>query len=233
MITAADVFTDVRSLLDDDGSGRYSATADLIPAVNQAIQYLVTVFNSAFEQKKLSPEVLRDLSVTKILDVTGTNTKKADISSITDLWTIFGIEPDPSVTGGDLLEETRNRFATRMTLENWNYVLSDPFSPGTSVAILSDFVQAGYLGPGQYFGDGKLYIMIRPASAFTEDKLGVYYLKNPTKVTTEASQIEFPTSLHSLLVQKTLNALSIQHGPESMYYKITDKDVTQLLQLMV
>jgi len=232
MILASDVFLDVRSLLDDDSSGRYDEAKDLIPAINQAVRYLVIVFNSAFEQKKISPESLRDLSTVAILDVTGTTTKKASLASITDLWTIYGVEPDPSITGSTLVE-SRNKFATRMTLENWNDALADPFSAGTGVSILNDFVRPGYLGPGQYFGDGILYIMIRPASCFTVDKVGIYYLKNPTKVTVAASQIEFPTSLHSLLVDKTLNALSVQHGPESMYYKITDKDVTQLLQLMI
>jgi hypothetical protein len=192
----------------------------------------VAVFNSAFEQKKISPESLRDLSVNKILAVTGTSTKKADLSSITDLWTVYGVEPDPSESA-DLLVESRNRFATRMTLENWNDALADPFSAGTGVSILSDFVRPGYLGPGQYFGDGKLYIMIRPASCFTADKVAIWYLKNPTKVTVNTSQIEFPTSLHSLLVDKTLNAISIQHGPESLYGKITEKEVNQLLQLML
>jgi len=232
MILASDVFSDVRSLLDDDSSGRYDETNDLIPAINQAVRYLVAVFNSAFEQKKISPESLRDLSTVAILDVTGTTTKKADLSSITDLWTIYGIEPAPQETAG-VLVESRNRFASRMTLENWNDSLADPFSAGTGVSILSDFVRPGYLGPGQWFGDGKLYIMIRPASCFTEDKVGVYYLKNPTKVTVSTSQIEFPTSLHSLLVDKTLSAISIQQGPESLYGKITDKEVTQLLQLMI
>lgn len=234
MILASDVFNDVRSFLDDDSSGRYTEVNDLVPAINKAVGYLVTVFNSAFEQKKLSPEVLRDLSITKILAVTGTTTKKCDLSSITDLWTVFGVEPDPVVAGSpELLSESRNRFAGRLTLEQWNDALADPFSPGSGVSILSDFVRAGYLGPGQYFGDNKLYIMIRPASVFTVDKLCLWYLKNPTKVVTGATQVEFPRSLHGLLVDKTLNYLSIQHGPESTYGKVTDKEVTQLIGLMI
>lgn len=234
MILASDVFNDVRSFLDDDSSGRYTEANDLVPALNKAVLYLVTVFNSAFEAKKLSPEVLRDLSTTKVLVVTGTTTKKCDLSSITDLWTIFGVEPSPISAGSPvLLVESVNRFAGRLTLEQWNDALADPFSPGTGVLILSDFVRAGYLGPGQFFGDGKLYIMVRPASVFTVDKLAVWYLKNPTKVLTGSSQIEFPRSLHGLLVDKTLQYLSIQQGPESTYGKVTEKEVTQLLSLMI
>jgi len=242
MILAGDIFNDVLAFLDDDGSGRYNEQKDLVPAINKAVLYLVAVFNSAFEQKKLSPEMLRDLTVNKILPVTGTNTKKCDISSVTDLWTIFGIEPDPAVTGSpDVLDETRNSFATRMTLEQWTASLADPFSPGTGVSILGSFVRPGYLGPGQYFGDGKLYIMIRPASAFTIDKVGIWYLKNPTKVVTGTSQIEFPRNLFGILTDKTLNYLSIQHegsggyksASDTKYGAITDKEVNQLISLMI
>ena len=242
MITASDVFNDVKSLLDDDSSGRYTESADLVPAINMAVLYLVAVFNAAFEAKKISPESLRDLSVVKILPVTGTTTKKADISSITDLWTIFGIEADPSVTGTpSVLSESRNRFATRMTLENWNDSLADPFSAGTGVSIPSEFIRPGYLGPGAYFGDGKLYIMIRPAAAFTENNVGIWYLKNPTKAATGASIIEFPRSLHGLLVQKTLNYMSMQHGgsggyksaSDTKYGSITDQEIKILVNLML
>src|SRR5674476_322631 len=158
MILASDVFLDVKAFLDDDSSGRYNEQNDLVPPINNAILYLVAVFNAAFEAKKISPESLRDLSITKILPVTGITTKKCDLSSITDLWTIFGVEADPIITGSpEVLSESRNRFATRMTLENWNDALADPFSAGTGVSIPSDFVRPGYLGPGAYFSDGKLY----------------------------------------------------------------------------
>ena len=243
MILASDVFFDVKSFLDDDSSGRYSEPKDLVPAINNAVLYLIAVFNAAFEAKKLSPEVLSDLSVNKILPVTGTNTKRCDMSAITDWWTIFGIEPDPIVNGDPaVLQETRNRFAARMTLEQWNDALADPFSPGTGVSILSAFVRPGYLGPGQYYGDGKEYIMVRPGSVFTADNLAIWYLKNPTKVVDGTSQIEFPEVLHGLLVQKTLNYLSMQHESSSgaysqashtKYGSITDSEIKTLVSLMI
>jgi len=242
MILASDVFLDVKAFLDDDSSGRYNEQNDLVPPINNAILYLVAVFNAAFEAKKISPESLRDLSITKILPVTGITTKKCDLSSITDLWTIFGVEADPIITGSpEVLSESRNRFATRMTLENWNDALADPFSAGTGVSIPSDFVRPGYLGPGAYFSDGKLYIMIRPASVFTADKVAIWYLKNPTKIATGATSVEFPKSLHGLLVQKTLNYLSMQHegsggyksASDTKYGSITEQEIKTLVNLML
>jgi hypothetical protein len=244
MILASDVFADVKSFLDDDSSGRYQEQTDLVPAINNAILYLVAVFNAAFEAKKISPESLRDLSITKILPVTGTTTKKCDLSTITDLWTVFGVEADPSIMGSGLsatLSESRNKFATRMTLENWNDALADPFSAGTGVSIPSEFVRPGYLGPGQYLGDGKPYIMIRPAVAFTADYVAIWYLRNPTKIATGATSVEFPRSLHGLLVQKTINYMAMQHegaggyksASDTKYRAITEQEIKTLVSLML
>lgn len=234
-ILASDVFTTVRAILDDDNSGRYTEADDLTPFVNSAINYLVIVFNAAFEQKKLAPESLRELTKTTIVTTTGSgSTKKAVVTSIMPtLWTILGIEPDPEITTGpDTLSMTRNKMATRMTLEAWNDAGSDPFSAGTLQNIPSDFLRPGYLGPGKYFSDTDYHILIRPASMFTVDRAAIWYLKNPTKVTSGSSSIEFPQSVFNFLVEKTLNYLSRQHSPDSKYLAVTDKEITQLVNLI-
>jgi hypothetical protein len=234
-ILASDVFTAVKAILDDDNSGRYSEADDLTPFLNSAINYMVIVLNAAFEQKKASPESLRELTKTAIVTTTGSgSTKKANVTSImTGLWTIFGIEPDPEITTGpDTLSMTRNRWATRMTLEAWNDAASDPFSASSLQSMPADFIRPGYLGPGHYFSDTDYHILIRPASVFTADKVAVWYLKNPTKVTGGASTIEFPQSVYNFLVEKTLNYLSRQHSPDSKYLAVTDKEITQLVNLI-
>ncbi len=234
-ILASDVFTTVRAMLDDDNSGRYSEASDLTPFVNSAVNYLITICNSAFEQKKLAPESLRELTKTAIVTTTGIgSTKQAVVTSImSDLWTVFGIEPDPEISSGpDRLVASRNKWATRMTLETWNDAGSDPFSAGTLQSIPAGFLRPGYLGPGHFTSDTDYQIFIRPASLFVADKVGVWYLKNPTKVTSGASSIEFPQSVFNFLVEKTLNYLSRQHSPDSKYMAVTDKEITQLITLI-
>jgi len=234
-ILASDIFTTVRAMLDDDNSGRYSEASDLTPFVNSAINHLVMVCNAAFEQKKLSPESLRELTKTAIITTTGVgSTKQAVVTSImSELWTILGIEPDPEITTGpDRLVATRNKLATRMTLEAWNDAGSDPFSASTLQSVPADFLRPGYLGPGHYTSDTDYQVLIRPASLFAANKVAVWYLKNPTKVTSGASSIEFPQSVFNLLVEKTLNYLSRQHSPDSKYNAITDKEIMQLITLI-
>ena len=245
MILASAIFDDCLSFLDDDRSNRYDEAKDLVPALNNAILYMVALFNAAFEQKKISPESLRELTYTAILPVTGTTTKKADVTTLmSNLWTIVGIDPDPLITGSspnELLSETRYKWAHRSTLEEWSAVQSDPFSAGTSIAIPSEFVRPSYLGPGHYGGDFAMYVMVRPGSVFTSDKLAVWYLKNPSIAASGTSQIEFPRSIHGMLVQKTLNYLSMQHSgaggyksaSDTKYGTITDKEIQQLASLML
>jgi hypothetical protein len=241
-ILASDIFISVRSFLDDDNSGRYSETLDLVPAINRAVGYLVAVFNTAFDAKKITPESLRELVTTKVLAATGISTKKIDLSTITDLWTILAVAPSPSVTvvtptppavPYDILADTSIRFAKRMTLEEWQDSQADPFSAGTGISIVSDLVKPGYIGPGIYSADTKPYILVRPASIFTTDKAAIFYLKNPTAVVSGSTSIEFPRSLFTLLTEKTLSFISHQHGPESAYPKVTNQEVTNLVSLIL
>lgn len=247
MIAAADLFTAIRSQLDDDNSGRYTdntAAADLPSAVNAAIRYLITVFNVAFEQKKAAPESLRELLRIKIIPVTGSgNVKKADVTDTSDdIWTIVGVEVDPEVLDMDTFSTTpapdifitsASKFAKRLTIEQWSESSVDPFSRGSIQTIPSEFVRTAYLGPGRYMGNNDIYIFIRPSIAFVNsNNIALWYLDNPSEVTSSSSDVEFPMSMFNFIVDKALNYISRQQGPESKLGPVTDKDVTQLISLI-
>ena len=112
-----------------------------------------------------------------ILDciVTG-GTAKALLGSTfnDDTLTIVGVDPNPAVSGSTL-SESLNRFAKRLTLEEWNYAEEDPFAPGTSQTIPSDFQRVCYTGPGNYFDEGEPSLLLRPGSLFSSDpKVGIW-----------------------------------------------------------
>ena len=241
MILASDVFTAIRAHLDDDNSGRYNEVSDLCPVVNAAVKYLVSVFNAAFEQKKFAPENLRELVRVEVVPVTGSgNVKKANITDAgLNVWTIWGVEPSPLYADSttteepDIEYETSNKFADRLTLEQWNDSSEDPFSSGSLQSMPTTFKRAAYMGPGRYFGSADSYILIRPSSVFTNDFVGIWYLTNPTNITSNASHIEFPDSLFNVIVDKSLSYISRQHSPESKLGTITERDVIQIISLMV
>lgn len=241
MILASSIFTQVLNLLDDDDSGRYSETADLVPALNLAVDFVVTLFTAAFEQKRIHMESLSELVKTIILSIAiKTTTVSVDLDSHSvikrdSIWTIIGVDPQPSVDAGSPIKMTDSskKWATKLTLAEWNDSQDDPFAPGTTQSIPSDFQRISYVGPGQFFDDAKEHLLLRPKAYFTAgDKVGLWLLVTPTKVTAGASEIAFPRVLENLLVQKTLQYISMQHGAQSALGVATEKEITQLVNLM-
>jgi len=102
MATVATLGAKVRSMLDDDAvsSSRYDYEKDIIPAMNSAINYLVSVFSAGFESKQIKPEVLHNLIKVLQYDAVVTGVvAKIDITSLsidTDVWRIIGVEPNPT-----------------------------------------------------------------------------------------------------------------------------------------
>lgn len=241
MILASSIFTQVLNLLDDDGSGRYSETTDLVPALNSAVDFVVTLFTAAFEQKRLHMESLSDLVKTIVVSISiGTTAVSIDLDSHAevdrdDIWTIMGVDPQPSVDAGSPIKMTDSakKWATKLTLAEWNDSQDDPFAPGTTQSIPIGFQRISYVGPGQFFDDAKEYLLLRPVTYFAAgDKVGLWILVNPTKATTGSSEIQFPRSLENLLVQKTLQYISMQHGAQSALGVATEKEISQLVNLM-
>lgn len=78
-----------------------------------------------------------------------------------------------------------------------------------------------------------LYLLLRPFSILDANlKVLIYYLRVPTALTLTTSTIDFPVSLHNLIVQKTVNLIAFQHSKDSKYYQVTDKEVKELIALM-
>ena len=247
-VAASTIFARVRSMLDDDNSNRYTEAKDLIPAINSAIGYVTALFSFAFEQKKIQPEALAELTIVLILepDVTGgtarVNLNRHDfITPYSEMvWTIFGVDPNPSygdlqgIPGApDALTETLSRFAKRLTLKEWNYAPEDPFTPGTGQDIPTDFQRTCYTGPGDYLADGDPYIFIRPGSLFTAatSRVGIWCLKKHVDITAGADDILFPPAVISMIEQKTLQYVTYQQGDPRLF-QITDKEVKELITLM-
>jgi len=230
------IFTRVRAILDDDNSNRYREVADLAPAANSALDYLTMLFTAAFETKQIFPEVLSELTVVDIFTPTvvgGTAKVDLGVTFNDDTWVIVGVDPNPTESS-TVLTETLNRFAKRLTLEEWNYAQEDPFVPGTGISIPTDFQRACYTGPGNYFGDGHPYLLLRPGSMFTggTPRVGVWKLKKHPVIAAGTDVLLFPAAVHPLLEQKMLSIISMQQGQSPLAVS-SDKEVKELITLMV
>ena len=63
MIAVSTVIERMQAILDAEGSTRYTFDRDYKPAINYAIEYYCSVFNSAFGNNKLTEENLRELKI--------------------------------------------------------------------------------------------------------------------------------------------------------------------------
>lgn len=233
MIQASDVFKKIRRKLDDDDSGRYDAN-DLVPAVNAAIDFWVRVFNAGFEAKRIFHESLSDLINTKVYtaDVKGQTGYVNITADRLDIWTVFGVDPNPDIEANEL-EESKHKWATRMSLTEWNDSAEDPFAPGNLIDIPDTFGRPAYIGIGKYLGDGDYYIAIRPASFLgTNNKVAIWYLKNPDKVDDGYSEIELPANMINLVTNKAVQWISHQHGGQSPYFEYSEHDINQAIQIL-
>lgn len=240
-VQASTLFGRVRAFLDDDNSNRYSTADDLVPAINSAISYLTQVFSAAFETKKVQPEVLWELIDVWIITptVVGNTAKVAlEYNSLVYkdvVWTMLGVDPNPTHNGGspEILSESTLRFAKRLTLEEWNYALEDPFAPGTLQSIPSDFQRVCYVGPGNYYSDDKPYLLMRPGTLFSDatSRIGIWLLLYHPEITGDSDVVKFPVTVHSLIEQKMLQYIAYQHDSDK-YFKVTDKEVKELITLL-
>ena len=242
-ITASTLFTRVRSMLDDDNSARYTDAADLVPAMNSAIGYVTTVFSAAFEQKKLQPFALSELTDIWIFnpEVTG-NTARISLNGHDpdifndEVWAIIGVDPNPVYTGippVEVYSYSTKRFAKRLNIEEWNYSLEDPFTPGYE-DVPSDFQRVCYTGPLSYLGSQNYpYLLLRPGTLFdtVASRVAVWMLLKHPVIASSATELLFPVTIHSLIEQKMLQYITYQNDDERLF-KITDKEVKELIQLM-
>lgn len=101
MIAASSIINGLKAELDAQGSGSYTESRDYIPAINKTTQWLVSVFNSAFGQKKLSEESLRELLFRRVFVCSKHSrlnlipgTSQADSYTTNYIWTILGVYPN-------------------------------------------------------------------------------------------------------------------------------------------
>lgn len=251
MIQYSDIESRVESFLDAEGSERYQFEQDYKPAINSAIEWLVSAFNSVFSRNKLSEEVLRDLLYTEIWQTSSFSRVSLDtVGGFTNkVWSIMGVYPLPDVDGvnqtpvptsdphqsvyrPDLTYIRSNFNASKQTIEQWNKGELNIFQPG-NITVENALKEYGYINMAKYPSTVNQYsdqIEIRPV--LNQKFVGISYLKYPELVTLPTDSIEFPVTLTTLLVEKTLNFISTKQGDNTTLNSITEQEVSRLIQIM-
>lgn len=242
----------ILSLLDSEQSDRYLFDQDIKPAINGAMEILVTMFNEAFAANKLTPESLRELSKVKIWQCN--NFSRFSISD-TDiqgsLWTITSIYPLPVCNKGagpipqtdpsasifrpDLSFVSSQYSCKRLTLEEWNTNLENAFAPGNTLIKggLQDYV---YLDPNDYtstsYTGNPAQIEYTIRQPIPNGLVAVGYIKYPTQVQLITDSIEFPPSLTDLIVDIALSKISFKIGDGTSTWSVSTQYMQRLVSLI-
>lgn len=252
MIAVQSIVDKIKSALDAENSDRYLFDQDFKPAINHGIDFIVTVFDSAFAAKKFSEENLRDLTFIKVWQANMLSRIAFDESAVGHkLWTIFAVFPKPecfpSNSINPLVNQYQSRYiidktfrssdfdAKRLTLEEWNESARNPFMEGNKVITHPSIVEYAYLNFSNYNSttytptDGK-EIEVRPSVA--GEYVAMAYLKYPTPVALITDNVEFPNLLTDMITAAALNWISWKQGDGTTLNLVSEKDVQQLASMM-
>lgn len=240
----------------------YSVTNEIIPAIDSATKWLMSVIQEARSTNKKTDEIVAELQYCLIFY---TNIQsRIQFSEFVDWWTIDAVAPLPFVISNTLvppvppikanpLESTyredlvfsySNYSALRKTIEQANENRQNPFSPGYSPPNLdsnlltpgSDLnVDFSYLSPYQYNLDtaSAQGSWIEINPSIPQKLCAVFVTKQPAKVQNLNETIKFPQSVFNIIYEKALQFLSYSQGDGTTIWEVTERDVTKLINAVV
>ncbi len=255
MIPFVDIENRMKAFLDAEGSDYYDTDRDIIPAVNAAQEWILSVLQLAAEQKKFDLEVLRDLVRVDVFNSTVDSRVSFDVFPV-EPWTILAVYANP-VTGStgaagptqiqldadkntlyrdDLYHKTSEDSADRKSLEEWATNKDNPLVAGYDGSIwCSSLTLFSYLNPINYNPDSVVTINreleIRPN--LNRGLVSIFYVSTTTKITSAADNVEFPVSAKNLLVERALKYIAFKQGDGTTLASITTDDITTVLRAML
>lgn len=243
----------ILSTLDAEGSERYTFDQDIKFSINASMEILITWFNRAFGDKKLSPEQLRELVKVKVWQANQYSRVAFNATDVGhDFWTLFGVYPkmkaNRNLTGSPLKNKSESKFrddisfisseksAKRLTLEEWNQNSKNAFMPGNTIlnGALADYAYLDFADftSKSYDAGGKDKVEITVRPDIPGELVGLAYLKYPTQVNAIGDSIEFPESLTELFVEIACNKISWKQGDGTNLWGVSDKNISRLVSLM-
>ena len=248
-IPAQDIADALRFALDAEDAEHYNDAKDIIPAINLAQNWLVSVINKTLGDKKLGDEIFRDLSEARVFETSVDSRVSLDIFP-TEPWTILAVYKSPTTkTTGlstparmddkqslfrqDLYHVSATDSLKRLTIEEWATNTDNPFKPGYDGSAICDALKKGaYLDPFDYASGSSVpmiqEIEIRPA--ISKGNVTVFYVKKPTEITGLGQSVDFPESVKNLLVNKALNYIAYKQGDQTNAFAVSQNDIALLVQ---
>lgn len=250
-IAVQEIVNRAKAKLDAEGSERYLFDQDFKPAINEAMEILITSLNQAFAEKKLSHECLRELVKVYVWQANQfSRVAYNEVDTGHPKWTIIGVYPkikaNKNVSGSSTSDPSESKFradvtfissekaAKRLTLEEWNQNFDNAFMPGNNV-LAGSLVEYAYLDEADYtstsYGvNNQIEFTVRPA--IPGQLVALAYLKYPNQVSLISDNIEFPQSLTNLITEIVLFNISYKQGDQTNLASLTAGLTQRLINLL-
>jgi hypothetical protein len=258
-ILCQDIITRVRQALDAEENptnpqlGYYNDSIDIIPNINNAIKWLISVAASLLEEKKYSSEIFRELSYTRIFETSRFSRIGFSASALGhDVWTVLAVYPEPVTYPGNppivfgpayqsgyqnaesFMSGTKT--AKRLTLEEWNSNATNPLEAGNIIftntnapsLISYAFLEFSNYGGTNYTPTVVQEIEVRPQ--ILNLYCGVVYIAVPPLVTLGTDNIAFPLTCTNIIYEKTLKLISQKIGDGTTIATASDEELSELIK---
>ena len=252
MIQVSALIPEIKSVLDAEGSSRYTFDRDFKFAINYATRFWISVMNGLLGRNKLSEENLRELVKTKVFQ---TSKYSRIYFSSTDLneeiWSILAVYPEPELDPAtsplpnptpenslfvpDTVFVKSEYDANRLTAEEWSKMKKNIFLAGNPVLESTDFKNYAYRNfSTDRPGDDPTEILeeIEISPDLDNQLVAVKYLAYPQEVTAESDNVPFPKSMFDLMVQKSAHFVSLKQGDGTNLWSVSQNEIQQLIGAM-
>lgn len=242
--------TRIKSILDSEGSDRYTFNEDFRPAIHYAMELSMRMLDIIFAEQKFSPEALVELTRTRVWQ-TDTYSRftfnSADLPNNEEMWTLITVHPKakckpqgPVLLLADNISKVRldllylgsEESAARRTYEQSAINKKNPFSPGNdiinnklitySVLDASDYTSNNYITPGTY--------AYEVSPGVPKELIGVRYLIRPSMPALITDSIQFRPQATQLLVDLACNFISWKQGDNTTLFSIANLDKQLVMQ---
>lgn len=258
MIPYVNISSDVLASLDAEGSQYYLDAVDIVPALNKAQDYLMSLILPKFGSKKFNEEVFRGIIQTRIFQPSiysriyvdqviptwsiisiVVNPVVAIPPSATSTWVIKAVpSADQSTVQTNYVMVSGGKSCRRLNSQEWNSNAGDPLLGGyvpkeanpvnLSYAYLSSIDNLSTIDTSMPYE-----ITIRPFIT-SSTPVAITYAKYPSRVVAAGggyTALDWNPVFQQLIVKATLKYIAEKQGDKTTIYSIQEKDIDEIIML--
>ena len=248
-ILVSNIVPRINSTIDSEGSQRFLFDEDIKPALNYAVEYSISVFNSIFSKDKLSEEILKELIRVRCWKTNNKSRFTIDDTVTGDvLWSILSImvrcEIEGAAPAGIFIESVyvpqvifkkSKYYAKRLTREQWAEKETNRFIAGSPLETCPDLIKYAWTNFSDYTGTAATYTNSKNEIEISPDVsntlIACSYLRKPATINVMTDIIELPEIMTNFVINKAVQYLSYKENDNTNLYGITSKDTDLLIKL--